>query len=220
MAEREQLLLSNALDALDRLFDGYSSATDVQALLLATGEALRGTAHSPHFERPAAELLADATLELAALTGKETVLELPAGAGLLTAFLAEAAAHVVAIEQNSDAIADLVTNLHDLDNVTLYEGVDKDILPNLSTEPDLVVFHPPSGGVSDSLLETLERLTPSQFIYISTSLATFARDTRRLTRLGYQLAAVQPLDTTPHHFRIDTVALFEWLPDTISPHLS
>jgi hypothetical protein len=58
MMKREELLLSNALDALDRLYDGDSSVIDVQALLLATGEALRGTVHFPHLEGPATELLA------------------------------------------------------------------------------------------------------------------------------------------------------------------
>jgi hypothetical protein len=58
MSKREQLLLGNALDALDRLYDGVSSSIDIQALLLATSEALRGTAHFPHLEGPAAELLA------------------------------------------------------------------------------------------------------------------------------------------------------------------
>lgn len=58
MSNREQLLLNNALDALDRLFDRRSSVIDVQALFFATGEALRGTAHQSHFERSAAELLA------------------------------------------------------------------------------------------------------------------------------------------------------------------
>lgn len=173
------------------------------------GRPFRVSPGSPFPPSPAAaELIADATLELAALSGKETVLETPAGSGLLTAFLAEAAESVVAIEQNPDAVADLVANLHDLDNVTLYEGKDADVLPSLDMRPDLVVFHPPTGGLSASLFEALERLAPQQFIYISTSLATFARDAGRLTQLGYRLAAVQPVDTTPHHFRIDTVSLW------------
>lgn len=58
MTKREELLLTNALDALDRLYDGDSSVIDVQALLLATSEALRGTTHFPHLEGPAAELVA------------------------------------------------------------------------------------------------------------------------------------------------------------------
>lgn len=157
----------------------------------------------------AAALVTEATLGLAALNGKETILELPAGSGLLTAFLAEAAADVIAIEHNPDAVVDLVTNLDDLDNVSLYEGTAEDVLPGLDTRPNLLVFHPPTGGISAVLFDTLERLAPSRFIYISTSLATFARDTRQLVELGYRLAAVQPIDTTPHHFRIDIVALFE-----------
>ena len=58
MSKREQLLLENALDGLDRLYDGESTVIDVQALLLATGEALRSTAHFPHLDGPAGELLA------------------------------------------------------------------------------------------------------------------------------------------------------------------
>lgn len=58
MTKREELLLSSALDALDRLYDGDSSVIDVQSLLLATGEALRGTVHFPYLEGPATELLA------------------------------------------------------------------------------------------------------------------------------------------------------------------
>ncbi len=58
MSKREELLLDNALDALDRLYDGDSSTIDVQALLFATSEALRGTVHFPHLDGPAAELLA------------------------------------------------------------------------------------------------------------------------------------------------------------------
>lgn len=57
MSRRETLLLSNALDALDRLFDECSSVVDVQSLFFATSEALRDTPHHPHFERSAAELL-------------------------------------------------------------------------------------------------------------------------------------------------------------------
>lgn len=57
MIKRELRLLGNALDALDRLYDGASTVTDLQALLYATGEALRGTDHAPHFERQADALL-------------------------------------------------------------------------------------------------------------------------------------------------------------------
>ena len=53
----EKKLLENALDSLDRLFDGDSSAIDVWALMLATAEALRDTPHAPELERATRELL-------------------------------------------------------------------------------------------------------------------------------------------------------------------
>lgn len=53
----EKVMLENVLDGLDRLFDGHTSVIDLQALLLATAEALRETPHYGMLERPAADLL-------------------------------------------------------------------------------------------------------------------------------------------------------------------
>jgi len=54
---REEKLLENALESLNRLFDRNISAIDVWALMLATAEALRNTPHAPELERAARELL-------------------------------------------------------------------------------------------------------------------------------------------------------------------
>jgi hypothetical protein len=58
VADGERLLLENALDALDRLFDRECGAVDVWALLVATAAALRGTSHGPAVRQPLAELRA------------------------------------------------------------------------------------------------------------------------------------------------------------------
>jgi len=52
----EKLLLENALNALDRLFDGHCGATDVWALFVATSQALRDTPHGPALAEPLADL--------------------------------------------------------------------------------------------------------------------------------------------------------------------
>ena len=57
MTVSENLMLENVLDALDRLFDGHTSVIDLQALVLATAEALRETPHHGMLEGPAADLL-------------------------------------------------------------------------------------------------------------------------------------------------------------------
>ena len=57
------------------------------------------------------ERVIETVLNYADLKGSETVLDLYSGVGLLTAFLSEKAAQVVAIELNRDAVADAIVNL-------------------------------------------------------------------------------------------------------------
>ncbi len=68
----------------------------------------------------AAELLVDAVLDYADVTGSESALDVYSGVGLLTAFLAEKAGQVTAVELNPDAVADTAGNLNEFDNINLY----------------------------------------------------------------------------------------------------
>lgn len=158
---------------------------------------------------PADGLLVDEVLRCAALQGTETVLELYSGVGTLTAFLADAAAEVVAIEMNPDAVADTAVNV-DAENVSLYEGLVDEILPDLSLQPDVVVVHPGKEGVSRAVLQQIVALRPLRLVYASSDIATFARDAKQLHRAGYKLAHIQPIDLRPQTFHIDLVGL--WLP--------
>jgi hypothetical protein len=56
VSDVEKLLLDNALQAHDRLWDAESSVIDLWALYAATAEALRQTAHHRAFELAVAEL--------------------------------------------------------------------------------------------------------------------------------------------------------------------
>jgi hypothetical protein len=56
MTGREERRLTNVLDALDRLFDREVSVLELEALVFATGEALRATPHWDAFDRPAHDL--------------------------------------------------------------------------------------------------------------------------------------------------------------------
>jgi hypothetical protein len=50
MASLETQVLSNSLDALDRLYDGQIFVFDLHALFFATSAALNGSSHSQHFD--------------------------------------------------------------------------------------------------------------------------------------------------------------------------
>lgn len=56
LTKDQRVLLENALDALDRVFDRELRVVDLKALLFATGRALGGTAFAAAFESPFGEL--------------------------------------------------------------------------------------------------------------------------------------------------------------------
>lgn len=157
----------------------------------------------------AAALVVDTVLAFAKLTGSETVVEPFSGVGMLTAFLAERARAVVAIEMNEDAVADTAVNLDDLDNVSLYEGWLEEVLPVLDVVPQVVVVNPPSSGLTREGMKVVVDKRPLRLIYVSSDVATLARDGKHLSRAGYRLVEIQPIDARPQTFHIDTVSLWE-----------
>ncbi len=160
----------------------------------------------------AAALVVDQVLAYANLRSQETVLELYSGVGLLTAFLAEAAAEVVAIELNEDAVADTAVNLPDADNVTLYTGWVEDILPALDVQPAVVVMNPPASGLTREAREAITNLRAERLVYVSSDVATLARDGKFMAKAGYQLVVVQPIDMRPQTYHVETVSLWQLRP--------
>lgn len=154
------------------------------------------------------ELLVETVQRYARLTRVEQVLELYSGVGMLTAFLAENAAEVVAVEINPDAVMDTAVNV-DADNVSLYEGAVEEILPELDIKPDVLVLHPPKEGLSREAARLVAGLRPAHIVYVSSDIATLARDGRAFGRDGYNLVEVQPIDTRPQTFHMDVVGLWQ-----------
>jgi len=154
-------------------------------------------------------LLVDIVLTYAALSESKSVLELFSGVGLLTSFMAEQAGQVIGVEPNSDAIMDATYNLADDQRVTLYQGKVEEIVPLLGESIDVVVVTPPSSGLAPALLDAIVEVAPERVVYISSDVATLARDGKQMARNAYDLVEVQPIDMCPQTFRIDTVSL--WL---------
>jgi len=156
----------------------------------------------------AAELLIDVVLSYADLSGKDMVLDAYSGVGMLTAFLAAKAREVVAIEINDDAVADFVANLDHLHNVTLYQGLVEETLPALDLKPDTMIVNPGTAGLAVPVIGHIKNIAPHRLIYVSSEVATVARDGKALARAGFRLLEVQPLDMQPQTYRVDTVSLW------------
>ena len=162
------------------------------------------------FQSSNADPLIDTVLDYAQLTGQERVIDAYSGAGMLTAFLAEAAAEVIGIEINGDAVADTAVNLHHTDNVTIYQGWVEEILPALDTNPHLILLNPPPQGLSRAARQAVIAKKTSRLIIVSSDIATLARDGKQFAKAGYKLAAIQPIDRHPQTFHIDTVSLWKY----------
>ncbi|MDF1516276.1 MAG: 23S rRNA (uracil(1939)-C(5))-methyltransferase RlmD, partial [Anaerolineae bacterium] len=154
-----------------------------------------------------AEQLVDLTLEAADLHGHESVLDAYCGVGLFTAFLAESAQHVTGIEINPPAVADAKANLAGMDNVEIITGSIDEVLPEIDREFDVIVMDPPRTGLDRFTLDAVANGRAQRLVYISCDPATLARDAHRLTKFGYDLDWIQPVDMFPQTYHIENVAL-------------
>jgi len=157
---------------------------------------------------PQATRLVALVLEYLDLHNGETVLDAYCGVGLFTAHLAPHAGLVIAVEQAPAAVDDLLENTADYDNVDVIEGPVEAVLPDLDVPLDAAVLDPPRSGIDRYALDALGKAAPRRIVYVSCDPATLARDARRLSRMGYYLAEVQPVDMFPQTYHIESVARF------------
>jgi 23S rRNA (uracil1939-C5)-methyltransferase len=156
----------------------------------------------------ASALLVDEVLRQANLAPSESVLELFSGVGLLTAFLSQQARLVVALEANADSVADMIVNLEESDNVEAYEGSITTLLPDIALRPNLIVVTPPESGLPGEVAQAIVQKGASRIIYVSSDPADLARGGQALTRAGYRLERVQPIDMYPQTYHVLAVALW------------
>jgi 23S rRNA (uracil1939-C5)-methyltransferase len=157
---------------------------------------------------PQTEALVTLVLEKLNLRGGERVLDLYSGVGLFTAFLAQRAAHVTAIESYAPAVHDAQVNLRAFDQVDLLTGAVEKVLAAQRGPFDAAVVDPPRAGMETRALDALLKHAPQTIVYVSCDPSTLARDAKRLTAHGYRLLDAQPVDMFPQTYHIETVAHF------------
>lgn len=158
---------------------------------------------------PMAEKMVSYLLENLHMDESTRVVELYAGVGAFSAFIAPKVGHLVAIESSGSACHDFAANLDEFENVSLYEAQAEDVLPARDMPVDLLVMDPPRSGLAPAVHDALAKLQPEQIAYISCDPATLARDTKRILANGYQLDSITPFDLFPHTAHIESISLFE-----------
>jgi 23S rRNA (uracil1939-C5)-methyltransferase len=161
-----------------------------------------------------AERLYGAAAELAALSGRERVLDLFCGIGTIALVFALDAAEVWGVELVEQAVADAIENarLNGVDNALFFAGdVRLAMRPLLERagRPDVVVVDPPRAGLSNKVLRRVLEAEAKRIVYVSCNPTTLAPNARRFADASYELGTVRPVDMFPQTPHIECVALFE-----------
>ena len=149
-------------------------------------------------------------IDLAALSGSETVLDAYCGVGTIGIIASRRARLVHSVELNPAAIADARSSakLNGVKNIRFTAADSKDYAKALAKsgeQIDAAFIDPPRAGCTASFLSALARLAPERIVYISCSPETQARDIMVLGRLGYQAKVCYPFDMFPHTSHCESV---------------
>lgn len=178
------------------------------------------TVHGRRFEvadggfwqvHPAApEALVDTVLDLLRPAAGESVLDLYAGVGLFSAFLAEAVGptgRVSAVEGDAEAARLAAVNCPGVDATAGDVG---EVLADGLGEPvDLVVLDPPRVGARRPVVEQVVARRPRAVAYVACDPAALARDVAVFAEHGYRLRRLRAFDLFPMTHHVECVALLE-----------
>ena len=145
------------------------------------------------------ERLYQTAMDYAELTGKERVIDAYCGIGTIGMVAAKKAREVIGVELNRNAVKDARTNakLNQIKNITFYEGDAGKFMVSMAEEgekADVVFMDPPRSGSDEAFLSSVIRLAPKRIVYVSCGPDTLARDLKYLTKHGYQVRKMQPVD--------------------------
>lgn len=159
-----------------------------------------------------AEVLYGLTLDYAALTGVETVLDLYCGIGTITLCLARRARRVLGAEVVPQAIDDARENArrNGIENAEFFCGDAADLAARFAAEgtrPDVVTVDPPRKGLAACVIDAIVQMAPRRVVYVSCDPATLARDIKRFSELGYPAQKAAAVDLFPRTAHVETVVL-------------
>jgi 23S rRNA (uracil1939-C5)-methyltransferase len=162
-----------------------------------------------------AERLYREAAELAALSGREKVLDLFCGIGTIALVLALDAGEVWGVELVEEAVRDAIENakLNGIDNTKFFAGDVRLVMRELleqSGSPDVIVVDPPRAGLSQKVVRRIIEADAQRIVYVSCNPTTLAPNARQLVDDGgYELKTVRPVDMFPQTPHIECVALLE-----------
>ncbi len=156
------------------------------------------------------ERLYSKAIELAELSGKETVLDAYCGVGTIGLCAANKAKQIIGVELNKDAVRDAIANakLNKIKNCWFTAADAGEYMERMAKDghrPDVVFMDPPRSGSDRRFIDSLIRTKPSRIIYISCGPDTLERDLKLICGGGYKVRHIQPVDMFPYTEHVECV---------------
>ena len=162
--------------------------------------------------RTQTEILYKKALELAKLTGRETVIDAYCGIGTIGLCAAPLAKQVIGVERNPAAVKDAAANArrNKIANARFVCADATEWMAAAAGEglhPDVVFLDPPRAGSTPECIAAVNKMKPRRVVYVSCDPETLARDVAAFTRLGWRAAKFCPVDLFPQTKHVETVVL-------------
>lgn len=177
------------------------------------GKTFRISARSFYQVNPVqTEILYRTAMEFAGLTEHDRVLDCYCGTGTIGIIASDACKEVLGVELNESAVADAVKNAarngcRNIRFINEDSGRFMEQMVRFGETADVVFTDPPRTGSDKRFLESLVKLSPARIVYISCGIESLERDLLLLTKSGYKVKKIQPVDMFPHTKHVECVVL-------------
>lgn len=148
------------------------------------------------------ETLYGKAVEFAGLTGTERIFDAYCGTGTIGIIAAKSAKEAIGVEINKSAVDDAVINARQngIENISFACADAGDYLTAAAKRGesfDVIFMDPPRAGATVKFLKSAVKASPKKIVCISCNPKTLARDLDFLTKNGYTVKEIQPVDMFP-----------------------
>ena len=158
------------------------------------------------------EVLYGKAIEFAELKGTERVIDAYCGIGTIGLIASKNVKELIGCEVNADAIKDAKINakINNIENAKFICADAGEFMLKMKEsgeKADIVFMDPPRAGSDRKFLSSVLALAPEKIVYISCNPETQQRDLFYLTKNGYKVKKIQPVDMFPYTSHVECVAL-------------
>lgn len=157
------------------------------------------------------EKLYGKAIEMAELSGEQTVIDAYCGIGTIGLVASQKAGKVIGVEMNKDAVKDAIRNSkrNGVQNARFHQGDAGEFMVDMAArgeKADVVIMDPPRSGSDEAFLSSVVKLQPERIVYVSCNPETQVRDLKYLVKNGYTVEGIQPVDMFPQTYHVESVA--------------